>query len=214
MDVGKNGNDDRLAQKRAWLAPRNGIAQMKRNIVSCVIAVAVAAGLTACSGSSSGIPTLSSIGSIGSKKSVSETDRVFLMAAGSWDRNRDNTITCEEWKAYASELFDGADANRDGALEQTEWSQVVKTDRMFETANIDYYDANNDNKVTRAEFVDRENAAFRLMDTAKTCQLSGTQVAGARSTTEFDVGGKKAQDGDVREASGEQGKAANGGLGR
>ncbi len=155
---------------------------------------------------------LPSIGSItGSSKSISETDRVFLMAAGSWDRNRDNQVTCDEWKAYATELFNGADVNRDDALDATEWPRVVKVDRMFDTANLDYFDASNDGKVTRAEFVDRPNPAFTLMDTGKTCALNGEQIAGARSKTQYDVAGKPRQNGDPREASGQQGKVANGG---
>ncbi len=80
--------------------------------------------------------------------------------------------------------------NGDGALDETEWGSIVKVDRMFSTANLDYYDANNDNKVTREEFVDRPNTAFRLLDPQGTCVLSGDQVAGARSKTEYDVSGK------------------------
>lgn len=164
--------------------------------------------LAGCSGS---MPSLSSIGSIGKNK-VSDTDRVFLMAAGSWDRNRDSTVTCDEWKAYTAELFNGADANRDETLDRNEWSELLKVDRMFETANLDYFDSNGDSKVTRAEFIDRPNPAFTLMDTAKTCTLSAQQVAGARSKTEYDVSGKKPESGDPREAGGAVGKAANGGY--
>lgn len=135
--------------------------------------------------------SLPSIGSItGSSKSISDVDRVFLMAAGSWDRNRDNQVTCDEWKAYATELFNGADANGDDMLDDTEWGRIVAVDRMFTTANLDYYDASNDNKVSRAEFVDRPNTAFRLLDPQGTCVLTGDQVAGARSKTEYDVSGK------------------------
>ena len=133
---------------------------------------------------------MSAIGSITGQKSVSESDRVFLMAAGSWDRNRDNVVTCDEWKAYATELFNGADANRDESIEASEWSRIVAVDRMFETANGKFFDANGDGKVTRAEFVEKQNPAFRLMDTEKKCALNGAQVAGARSKTEFDVSGK------------------------
>ncbi len=154
---------------------------------------------------------MSAIGSITGGSSIPETDRVFLMAAGSWDRNRDNTVTCDEWKSYATELFNGADVNRDDALDATEWPRVVKVDRMFDTANLDYFDASNDGKVTRAEFVDRPNPAFTLMDTGKTCALNGEQIAGARSKTQYDVAGKPRQNGDPREASGQQGKVANGG---
>ena len=162
-----------------------------------IFALAVVMPLAGCGGS-----PMSAIGSITGKKSMSETDRVFLMAAGSWDRNRDNNVTCDEWKAYATELFNGADANRDDAIDATEWSRIISVDRMFDTANLSYFDANGDGKVTRAEFVDKENPAFKLMDTAKTCSLSGAQVAGARSKTEYDTTGTKKEAGDPREKKG------------
>ncbi|MEQ1652722.1 MAG: histidine kinase, partial [Hyphomicrobium sp.] len=149
--------------------------------ISSAIAVAALLSLGACSSS-----PMSAIGSITGSKSVSESDRVFLMAAGSWDRNRDNNVTCDEWKAYATELFNGADANRDEAIDDSEWGRIVSVDRMFETANRKYFDASGDGKVTRAEFVERQNPAFKLMDTSNTCSLSGAQVAGARSKTEYD----------------------------
>ncbi len=162
-----------------------------------LVALAAALPLAACSTS-----PLSSIGSITGTNKVSETDRVFLMAAGSWDRNRDNQVTCDEWKAYATELFNAADATRDDALDVTEWNEMIKTDRMFEVADHNYFDANNDGKVSRAEFVDRPNPAFKLMDTGNTCVLSGAQVAGARSKTEYDTSGKKPESGDPREKTG------------
>lgn len=165
--------------------------------ISSAIAVAALLSLGACSSS-----PMSAIGSITGSKSVSETDRVFLMAAGSWDRNRDNNVTCDEWKAYATELFNGADANRDDAIDDSEWGRIVSVDRMFETANRKYFDASGDGKVTRTEFVERQNPAFKLMDTSNTCSLSGAQVAGARSKTEYDTSGKPPESGDPREKNG------------
>lgn len=144
--------------------------------------------VAACSGAS--LPTVGSINPFNSSKAISETDRVFLMAAGSWDRNRDNQVTCDEWKAYTAELFNGADANGDGDVDSTEWASIVAVDRMFATADLRYFDANGDGKVSRAEFVDRPNPAFTLLDPSNTCVLSGDQVAGARSKTEYDVSGK------------------------
>lgn len=111
---------------------------------------------------------------------VSEIDTVFLAAAGNWDRNRDGIVTCDEWKAYAAELFDAADADRDGMLTPVEFATILKTDRMFETANFKYWDVNNDGKVSRAEFVDRPNPAFTLLDKNKTCQLTSTELSGGR----------------------------------
>jgi hypothetical protein len=175
---------------------------------------AVLASMLALAGCSSApLPSIGSINPFGGNK-LSETDRVYLVAAGSWDRNHDNVVTCDEWKAYANELFTGADANGDGVVDETEWAHIVSIDRMFQTANFAYFDAKGDGKITREEFVDKPNPAFVLMDTAKTCSLNGDQIASARSRTEYDVAGKAPQSGDIRDSDGEAGKIANSGLGR
>lgn len=155
---------------------------------SKLIVAAACMAFAGCSGTK--LPSVGAINPFSSSKSISETDRVFLMAAGSWDRNRDNAVTCDEWKAYATELFNGADANRDETIDAAEWSAIVSVDRLFQTADLSYFDANHDGKAARAEFVDRPNPAFRLLDPTNSCTLSGEQVAGARSKTEYDVSGK------------------------
>jgi hypothetical protein len=131
--------------------------------------------------------------------SLGEVDRVFLSAAGSWDTNRDGVVTCDEWRAYANELFSGADANGDGAVDPIEYSTIVRTDRMFQTVEFRYYDTNGDGKVARAEFVDKPNRAFVLLDKSNSCRLSASQVAGARAHTEKVFDTKKPQSGDPRE---------------
>lgn len=136
----------------------------------------------------------------GCSGSVGDVDTVFLSAAGSWDRNRDNVVTCEEWKAYAGELFDEADANRDGVVETAEYGKIVSTDRMFQTVGLGHYDANGDGKLTRAEFVDKPNRAFILLDKNKECRLTGSQVAGARARTEQTFEQKKPENSDPRDA--------------
>jgi hypothetical protein len=128
------------------------------------------------------------------------TDRVFLSAVGTWDRNGDDVITCEEWKAYAGELFDGADSNRDGFVDSTEYGRIISTDRMFQTVDLSYYDANGDGKLTRVEFVDKPNRAFALLDKNKECRLTGSQVAGARSGTAKTFEYTKPESGDPRDA--------------
>lgn len=162
---------------------------VKRMIAACAAGL-LASALVGCSGG--GISSLTG-------NAVSETDRMFLSAAGSWDRNKDSSVTCDEWKAYATELFDGADANGDQAVDKAEWPKVIAVDRMFDTVNHGYYDANSDGKVTRPEFVDRPNRAFQLLDKQNTCVLNSAVVAGARSNSQFDVDDKPRQSGDPRE---------------
>ena len=68
------------------------------------------------------LPTIGSINPFGAK-TISDVDRAYLQAAGSWDINHDNVVTCNEWKSYAEDLFNGADANHDDALDATEWQK-------------------------------------------------------------------------------------------
>jgi EF hand len=147
----------------------------------------------------SAILLLALAGCSSSSSSLGEVDRVFLSAAGSWDTNRDGMVTCEEWRAYATELFNGADANGDGSVDSTEYATIVNTDRMFQTVEFRYYDANGDGKLDRTEFVDKPNRAFALLDKTNQCQLSASQVAGARAHTEKVFESKKAESGDPRE---------------
>jgi len=135
----------------------------------------------------------------GCGSSIPDTDRVFLSAAGGWDLNHDGVVTCDEWKAYAAELFDAADANHDGFVDRTEYATIVATDRMFQTVEFGYYDANGDGKLDRAEFVEKPNRAFVLLDKSHTCRLDASQVAGARAHTEQVYDSKKAASGDPRE---------------
>jgi hypothetical protein len=111
----------------------------------------------------------------------SEVDRVFLLAAGNWDRNRDGIVTCDEWKAYAAELFDGADSGRKGHLTKADWDGVTKVDKMFETVAFTYYDRNSDGRVDRAEMVDRPSRAFEMADRDKNCQMTTLELSAART---------------------------------
>lgn len=131
--------------------------------------------------------------------SLGDVDRVFLSAAGNWDRNRDGVVTCDEWRAYADELFRNADANHDGFVDATEYQTIVSTDRMFQTVDLRYYDGNGDGKIDHTEFVDKPNRAFALLDTSKQCVLNADQVAGARAHTEQVFDSKKPESGDPRD---------------
>jgi hypothetical protein len=134
-----------------------------------------------------------------SGSSLGDVDRVFLSAAGNWDRNRDGVVTCDEWRSYAGELFDNADANHDGMVDRTEYGRIVSTDRMFQTVDLSYYDANGDQKLDRNEFVNKPNRAFTLMGKETECMLTADQVAGARANTERVFDSKKPESGDPRE---------------
>lgn len=129
--------------------------------------------LAACSNGSSVLPNLGG--------GPSGVDRTFMLAAGNWDRNKDGIVTCDEWKAYAAELFETGDAERKGHMTRDEWGRLLKIDRMFEIVDFSYYDRNGDQKVDRAEFIERPNRAFELADRDKNCQLTAVELTAART---------------------------------
>jgi hypothetical protein len=100
-------------------------------------------------------------------------------------------------EGLAGELF-GADANGDGTADAPS-TPDRHTDRMFQTVEFGYYDANGDGKLMRGEFVDKPNRAFALLDKTNECKLSASQVAGARAQTEQVFDTKKPESGDPRE---------------
>ena len=113
--------------------------------------------------------------------SASEAEKRFVVAAITWDLSRDGDVTCKEWQAYATSLFDEADANHNGALSRDEFSAMAKRDRLFESVGFAYFDKSGDGSVTRAEVVEKPNPAFALMDANKDCVLTPEERARPQS---------------------------------
>lgn len=110
---------------------------------------------------------------------LSPVDRVFIIAAASWDADKDGRVTCDEWKAYAATLFDAADTNRDGRLTPAEFERLTVNDKTFITADFTYFDADRDGVVTRAELVERPNPAFKHLDRDNDCVLDAQELSRA-----------------------------------
>lgn len=103
--------------------------------------------------------------------SSSDFDRTFIGAAQTWDLNKDGSVSCDEWKQYAMSSFRESDANGDGTLDQQEFLVMARNDRLFEVANLTYFDANSDGKVTAQELADKPNTAFKLLDKNGDCRI-------------------------------------------
>ena len=103
----------------------------------------------------------------------------FIRAAQTWDLNHDGKVTCDEWQAYALSLFKEVDTNHDGKLTRDEFAKLQNIDHLFDAANFDYYDVNKRGYITQADFVERPNPAFTLLDKDKTCVLSSYQLRAA-----------------------------------
>ncbi|MGQ0671638.1 MAG: EF-hand domain-containing protein [Hyphomicrobium sp.] len=110
-------------------------------------------------------------------KSASSLDVTFLSASQTWDLDKNGTITCDEWKQYAGGELRNADGDGDGALNATEWSQLSRSDRLFETADLAFFDSSGDGKVTAEEIAAKPNPAFKMLDRNGDCQIGYDEKA-------------------------------------
>jgi hypothetical protein len=122
---------------------------------------------------------------------ASLVDREFVIAAVTWDLNKDGNVTCDEWKQYVTILFREADADHDGFLNHEEYAALSRRDRLFETAGFKYFDANGDGRISLSEMVDKPNPAFILLDRNHDCVLTPderVQASGPREDAPQDSG--------------------------
>lgn len=108
---------------------------------------------------------------------ASDTELIFITAAQTWDINKDNVVTCDEWKQYTTQFFHEADADRDGVLTPEEFRAISAQDKLFAVADHGYFDQNGDGKVTLAEFTEKPNPAFKRLDRNNDCQLASDEFA-------------------------------------
>lgn len=121
----------------------------------------------------------SSMSSLGKNpfSSTSNFDVTFVNASQTWDLDKNGTTTCDEWKQYSGGELRQADADGDGALNAQEWAVMAKSDRLFEMADLGFYDANGDGKVTAEELTGKQNPAFRMLDRNSDCQIAHDEKA-------------------------------------
>lgn len=110
-------------------------------------------------------------------KSGDSNTRSFIQAAGTWDFDRDGTVSCKEWKGYANRQFGTADSNSDGNLEISEYKTLSSRDSMFGSVSPEFFDRNKDTRISKAEFVDTPNPAFASLDANKDCNLTIAELA-------------------------------------
>lgn len=111
---------------------------------------------------------------------ASNHELLFVSAAPTWDLDKNNAVTCEEWQRYTTELFTEGDADKDGALSKDEYQTVIKADRLFETADHAYFDSNKDGKVALQEMTSKQNPAFAILDKNKDCQIGSDEIVQTR----------------------------------
>jgi len=107
---------------------------------------------------------------------ASTTELTFINAAQTWDLDKNNVITCDEWKQYLANSFQEVDANRDGVLTKEEFAKLAKQDRLFETADFGYFGGSADGKLTLAQMQGAPNPAFKRLDKNNDCQLVSDEL--------------------------------------
>ena len=107
---------------------------------------------------------------------ISETERLFIEAATTWDLDRDGVVTCDEWKRYSGALFHDVDANRDGNLSREEYQRLAGIDRLFQVVGFEHFDADKNGSVSHQEITEKPNPAFALMDKNKDCRLTSDEI--------------------------------------
>jgi hypothetical protein len=104
----------------------------------------------------------------------------FLAWATNWgDPKGEGVYTCEQWKLYATKIFNDADRNHDGYVDAQEFEAIRKAHAMFKDADLGYFDDNRDGRLSRGEFVDKPNPLFARYDKKGTCRVTLDDIANA-----------------------------------
>ena len=108
-------------------------------------------------------------------QTASPDDAMLNKGPPSWDANHDGVYTCDEWKAYMDRLFKSADRNHDGKLDPSEFATVQKADATLADADFGYFDENQDDKITRSEFVEKQSPFILRFDANGDCASPRTR---------------------------------------
>lgn len=136
---------------------------------ACFVILSSAAAVAACGG-----------GGASPFGGASSNDLLFVSAAPTWDLDKNRSVTCQEWQSYTAQLFTEADGNQDGALTAEEYQRVIRSDRLFQSASLQYFDANGDGKVVLAEMTEKPNPAFKILDKNGDCQIGPNEMVHTR----------------------------------
>ena len=82
---------------------------------------------------------------------------------------------------YVTNLFREADANHDGILTREEFAVMGRSDRLFESVGLNYWDANADGRLTLSEIADKPNPAFTILDQDGDCRITPDERRGIGS---------------------------------
>lgn len=158
----------------AWSSFSGSLAGWRKGLPAFVTSVLLLA-------SSSGGAILHAQSASGPKPSARPITDPLLAGFLRWDTDSDGTLTCQEWKRYAEQLFIRSDKNHDGVLAIDEFAILGKYEPIFLQADLAYFDDNLDGRVTVREFSDKPNPIFARYDRNRDCQLTVEEIRGGTS---------------------------------
>jgi hypothetical protein len=113
--------------------------------------------------------------------SAQDNSDPVVASAPLWDADHNGTYTCDEWKQYASRLFNLADRNHDGYVDATEFKTIQQAAPMFKEADLAYFDENRDGRVSRNEFINKPNPLFARYDKNGDCKVTPAELKATSS---------------------------------
>lgn len=111
-------------------------------------------------------------------KQSSGVDPLVAWARTWGDTKKKGVFTCEEWKKYATRLFNEADRDHDGYVDAREFESIQKADPVLRDADLAYFDDHRRGRVSRSEFIDKPNPFFGRYDTKGTCMVTLEEIFG------------------------------------
>lgn len=110
-----------------------------------------------------------------------QADDPLLTFSRRWDFNGDRVYTCDEWRLFASTLFQTIDTNRNKLVEKAEIPLLISVDRIFSGVSFAYFDENGDGAINRAEFINAPNPFLVIYDIDRDCRVTAAeQTNGSR----------------------------------
>jgi Ca2+-binding EF-hand superfamily protein len=123
------------------------------------------------------VMVLCAAGGPSAAQNVPEDDPV-VTSAHLWDLDHNGTYTCDEWKQYATRIFNLADRNRDGYVDAAEFKTIQQATPIFKEAELAYFDDNRDGRISREEFVSKRHPLFARYDKNGDCKVTPAELKG------------------------------------